>query len=276
MAAFTTHAGDAGMIYHTADLLSVPGLRHGFSTRAGGVSRGIFGTLNLGLHRGDSTENVLENYRIFCGVLDVPMERCVLSKQVHRSDVKIVLESDAGAGLFRPQDYEADALITNVPDLPLVIFSADCIPTLYYDPVTRCIGAAHAGWRGTALGIAGRTVEAMGRVYGAKPADIRAAIGPGIGKCCFETDGDVPAAMTAAYGDGAAPYLLQKENGKWQVDLKGINAHVLRRAGVLAGHIAVSGACTACDPALYWSHRRVGDGRGSLAAVICLRYSQHT
>ncbi len=271
MAGFTTHAEASGLVYHTADTLALPGLRHGFSTRAGGVSRGIFGTLNLGLHRGDAEENVLANYRIFCAALDVPMERCVLSKQVHRSGVKIVLEGDAGAGLLRPQDYEADALITNVPDLPLVIFSADCIPTLYYDPVTRCIGAAHAGWRGTALGISARTVEAMGRVYGARASDIRAAIGPGIARCCFETDGDVPAAMTAAYGAEAAPYLTQKENGKWQVDLKAINAHVLRRAGVLPEHIAVSGACTACDTALYWSHRRLGDARGSLAAVICLR-----
>lgn len=271
MAAFTTHIEENGLIYHTADTLALPGLAHGFSTRAGGVSRGVFGRLNLGLRRGDSEENVLENYRIFCAALHVDRDRCVLSRQIHRDDVKIVTESDAGAGLIRPQDYEADALVTNVPGLPLVIFSADCIPTLYFDPVSHCIGAAHAGWRGTALGIAEKTVRTMARVYGAKPENIRAAIGPGIGKCCFETDGDVPEALRAALGREADACMTAEENGKWHVDLKAANARLLHRAGVLRQHIAVSDACTACQPDLYWSHRITGDARGSQAALICLR-----
>lgn len=271
MASFVTHAEENGVIYHTAKALMLPGLRHGFSTRAGGVSRGIFGQMNLGLHRGDAVENVLANYRIFCNTLGIDTERCVLSKQVHRDDVKIVLESDAGAGLLRPQDYEADALVTNVPGIPLVIFSADCIPTLYYDPVTNCIGAAHAGWRGTALGIAAKVIRTMERIYGANPKDIRAAIGPGISKCCFETTDDVPAAMHEALGDAANAYMSQMENGKWHVDLKAINAHWMRTAGVNAENISISGDCTACNTALYWSHRIVGDARGSQAAIICLK-----
>lgn len=272
MAAFTTHAEETGLIYHTARTLEMPGLAHGFSTRAGGVSRGIFGQLNLGLHRGDSDENVLENYRIFCTALGVAPERCVLSRQVHRDDVKIVTESDAGAGLTYPQDYEADALVTNAERLSLVIFSADCIPTLFYDPVTRCIGAAHAGWRGTALGIAAKTIRAMERLYGAKAKNIRAAIGPGIGPCCFETDDDVPCAMKQALGDAAVSYMThQQDSGKWHVDLKGLNALWMQQSGVLPEHIAVSSACTACNSALYWSHRIVGDARGSQAALICLK-----
>lgn len=271
MADFTTHVEENGVIYHTAKALTVPGLAHGFSTRAGGVSRGVFGQMNLGLHRGDDAENVYANYRIFCGALGVDAEKCVLSKQVHRDDVKIVLESDAGAGLLRPQDYEADALVTNVSGLVLTIFSADCIPTLYYDPVSRCIGAAHAGWRGTALGIAAKTIRTMERVYGADPKNIRAAIGPGISKCCFETTGDVPAAMRDALGDAADAYMTQEENGKWHVDLKAINAHFMREAGVPAEQISISGACTACHTDLYWSHRIVGDVRGSQAAMICMK-----
>ena len=271
MSNFTTHIEENGVIYHTAESLTVPGLVHGFSTRAGGVSRGVFGQMNLGLHRGDDAENVYANYRIFCDTLGVDAEKCVLSKQVHRDDVKIVLEGDAGAGLLRPQDYEADALVTNVPGLVLTIFSADCIPTLYYDPVSRCIGAAHAGWRGTARGIAAKTIRTMARIYGAEPQNIRAAIGPGISQCCFETTDDVPAAMREALGDAADAYMAQTENGKWHVDLKAINAHFMRQAGVPAEHISISGACTACDTALYWSHRIVGDARGSQAAMICLK-----
>ena len=271
MSRFTTHIEDNGVIYHTADALTVPGLAHGFSTRAGGFSRGIFGQMNLGLHRGDDEDTVLANYRLFCDTIGVCAENCVLAKQVHRDDVKIVLESDGGAGLLRAQDYEADALVTNVPGLVLTIFSADCIPTLYYDPVSRCIGAAHAGWRGTALGIAAKTIRTMQRIYGADPKNIRAAIGPGISKCCFETTNDVPAAMYSALGTAAEAYMTQEENGKWHVDLKALNAHIMRQAGIPAENISISTACTACDTALYWSHRIVGDARGSQAAMICIK-----
>ena len=270
--AFTTHIQEDGLLYLTASSLSVPSLAHGFSTRLGGVSRGVFAALNLGLHRGDSTENVQENYRRFCAVLGVAPQRCVLARQVHRDDVKVVTAQDAGAGFLRPQDYEADALVTNVPGLTLTIFSADCIPTLYFDPVTRCIGAAHAGWRGTALGIAAKTIAAMERLYGAKAEHIRAAIGPGISRCCFETDADVPAAMRAALGAEVEPYLQRSaQDGKWHVDLKAINRHWMLRAGLAPEHIAVRGACTACCTDLYWSHRRMGDVRGSQAAMICLK-----
>ena len=271
MARFTTHIEENGVIYQTADTLAQKGLLHGFSTRAGGVSRGIFGAMNLGLHRGDDDENVFENYRIFCAALGMDPERCVLSKQVHKADVRLVTEADAGSGLLFPQPYEADALVTNTAELPLVIFSADCIPTLYYDPVTRCIGAAHAGWRGTALGIAAKTVRTMERFFGADPKNIRAAIGPGISRCCFETSEDVPQAMLEALGDRALPYLTEDGGGKWHVDLKGLNAQFLQDAGLDPEHISISGDCTACHTDLYWSHRIVGDARGSQAAFICLK-----
>ena len=241
--AFTTHIQEDDLLYLTASSLSVPSLAHGFSTRLGGVSRGVFAALNLGLHRGDSTENVQENYRRFSAVLGVAPQRCVLARQVHRDDVKVVTAQDA-----------------------------DCSPTLYFDPVTRCIGAAHAGWRGTALGIAAKTIAAMERLYGAKAEHIRAAIGPGISRCCFETDADVPAAMRAALGAEVEPYLQRSaQDGKWHVDLKAINRHWMLRAGLAPEHIAVSGACTACCTDLYWSHRRMGDVRGSQAAMICLK-----
>jgi copper oxidase (laccase) domain-containing protein len=155
---FTTHA-DGSLIYITADSLSRPGLAHAFTTRAGGVSRGIWSSLNLGMHRGDDYNSVLENYRIICSAIGTDETRTVFSKQVHRDGVKVVAESDAGYGLFRDIDYEADALVTNVPGMTLVIFSADCVPVLLFDPVRRCIGAAHAGWRGTALGTAVRAAE---------------------------------------------------------------------------------------------------------------------
>ena len=153
--------------------------------------------------------------------------------------------------------------------MALVIFSADCLPVLLYDPVRRVIAAVHAGWRGTAAGIVERAVEKMA-FYGCRPADILAAIGPGISRCCFETHEDVPNAMTAALGVRATPFLSPIENGKFQVDLKGLNAMRLERCGLLSEHISVTADCTACLPEKYWSHRATGGVRGSQAAVIQL------
>lgn len=151
--------------------------------------------------------------------------------------------------------------------LPLVVFSADCNVVLLHDPVRKAIGACHAGWRGTALGIAAKTVREMQRIFGCDPADIRAAIGPAIGQCCFETDGDVPAALHAALGDETEPYITW--NGrKYHIDLKAINALWLRKSGVT--QIDVSGDCTACRTDLYWSHRKHGGERGSQIAMISL------
>jgi len=149
----------------------------------------------------------------------------------------------------------------------LTVFSADCTPILFYDPVAGAVGACHAGWRGTAAGIAARVVEQMRSEFGSEPKNIRAAIGPCISQCCFETREDVPNAMLKTLGEEARSFILPKGE-KFLVDLKGLNALWLRRAGV--EQISVAEECTACEPDRFWSHRRVGDRRGSLAALITL------
>ena len=152
-----------GVTFLTTDALSDSGISHGFSTRLGGVSPAPWDSLNLDDRRGDDNANVQENFRRLCAALDMDVRRVVLSRQVHRDDVRVVTVADCGKGLWRPQDYDsADALITAVPGIPLVVFSADCNVILLHDPVRRVVGAAHAGWRGTAAGIAGKTVRAMG------------------------------------------------------------------------------------------------------------------
>ena len=212
-------------------------------------------------------EHVRENYRRLCAAIGASEERAVLAKQVHGSAVRAVTAADAGKGLLRPVDYEADALVTDEPDLPLFVFSADCIIILLHDPEAGCVGAVHAGWRGTARAIVRRAVEAMADRYGARPARIRAAVGPGIGPCCFETDSDVPEAMTAALGEAAAPH-LERRGEKWHVDLKALNRLQLTLAGVPEDQIDLCPLCTACRPDLYWSHRRMGERRGVQGAVI--------
>ena len=263
---FTTHT-QHGLLWLTSPLLSP--LRHGFSTRQGGVSPAPWDSLNLGPGRGDEAQRVRENYRRLCAALELPMDRLVLSHQVHETTVRTVTADDAGKGLDRPRDYTADALITDQPDLPLVVFSADCGILLLHDPVRRAVGAVHAGWRGCAGGIVEKTVAAMRARYGTDPADLRAAVGPCIGPCCFETDGDVPEAMTAALGPDAAPF-LERRGEKWHVDLAGLNRRWLLRAGLRAERIDVCGLCTACRPDLFWSHRKMGQARGVQTAVIAL------
>ena len=266
---FTRNEAGA-LVWLTAPSLAVPGAVHGFSTRLGGVSQPPFDTLNLSFGRGDDPAKVRENFGIFCAAIGAETERMVCARQVHGDAVRTVTADDAGKGFSRVRDYEADGLITDEPDLPLVIFTADCIPVLLFDPVRRAVGACHCGWRGTALGIAARTVERMVAVYGTDPADLRCAVGPGISRCCFETDGDVPEAMRASLGAEAEPLVDDHGNGKFHVDLKGINRLWLLRAGVRPENISVSNACTAHNLDAFFSHRRMGPARGSLASVIQL------
>jgi len=261
-----------GLTFQVSSQLERLGVPHGFTTRAGGVSEGIWCSLNLGIHRGDDPEAVRENYRRVCAALGVEEGRLVLSRQVHGDAVRTVTAADAGKGLDAPVDYEADGLVTDVPGLTLVVFGSDCLTAVLYDPVRRAVGAVHAGWRGTAAGIVERAVERMEACYGTDPADLVCALGPCIGRCCFETDEDVPNAMTAALGAAALPFIDSDGNGKFHVDLKGLNALRLERKGVLAGHIDISPACTFCAPEKYWSHRYTKGERGSQATLIALPF----
>ena len=248
--------------YLAAEGIGVP---HCFTTRLGGVSQGQLAHMNIGVHRGDDPENVLENYRILGRALGFAPEDLVLTRQTHSDIVRAVGAGDAGKGFNHEVWPECDALITNTPGVGLAVFTADCTPVLLHDPVTGAVGAAHAGWRGTAAGIAAKTVSAMVHSYGCDPKNIRAAIGPNIGQCCFQTDADVPDAMTAALGDAALPF-IQKADEKDYVNLNALNALWLKRAGV--AHIEISPLCTACRQDLFWSHRRVGSLRGSQGGII--------
>lgn len=238
---------------------------HCFTTRLGGVSRGHLASLNIGTHRGDDPEAVAQNYRILADALGFDPAKLVLTTQKHTDTVRVVGAKEHGAGLTAPELAPCDALVTNTPGTALVVFSADCTPILLHDPVTGAVGAAHAGWRGTAAQIAAKTVSAMVACFGCKPEDIHAAIGPNIGQCCFQTDGDVPEALLRAYGEAVREF-VEARGEKFYVNLKAVNALSLRRAGVK--HIALSAHCTACDTDTFWSHRRVGDLRGAQGAII--------
>ena len=247
------------------------GAAHGFSTRLGGVSPAPWDSLNLGAGRGDAPERVAENFRRFCAAVGADSGCLVKNHQVHSARIRAVTRADILERPELPGTFEADGLVTDQRGVCLTIFSGDCIPVLLYDPVRQCIAAVHAGWRGTALGAAARAAEAMAEGYGCRPEDILAAVGPGIGPCCFETHGDVPAGLRTGLGEEAAPFIRPlSAPGKFSVDLKGANARWLERAGLRPEHIALCAACTACDRTRFWSHRMQGGQRGSMAAVIQL------
>lgn len=252
------------LTYLTAENIPVP---HAFTTRLGGVSTGYLSSLNLGCNRGDDPGNVEENYRILGKELGFGIKNLVLAHQIHSDIVRCVTAQDAGLGVDHRAYPECDGLITATPGVALTVFTADCTPILFYDPVTGAVGAAHAGWRGTAGGIVKKVVEAMEEHFGSQPQDIRAAVGPNIGACCFETDRDVPEAMLAALGSEALPY-IRRRGEKFFVDLKGINGLWLKKSGV--ENVDISTACTSCSSDLFWSHRVTQGKRGSQgAAILC-------
>ncbi len=240
---------------------------HCFTTRHGGVSTGALSSLNLAVKDGETMENVEENIRTLASALSFDPEKLVMTRQTHSNTVRVVTSADHKSLCHR--DYpECDGLVTGEPGVSLLVFTADCTPILLWDSVTGAVGAAHAGWRGTASAIAGECVRKMVEHFGSRPEDIRAAIGPNIAQCHFETDSDVPQAMLAAFGEEAAAY-IEKRGEKYHLDLKAINALVLRRAGVK--HIDISDDCTFCRSDRFWSHRVTRGDRGSQGAVILCR-----
>ena len=240
------------------------GARHCFTTRLGGISSGYLASMNISFHRGDREENVEENYRILASALDFDVSDLVLTHQVHSDIVRTVTKADH-LGFDHHLYPECDALITNTPGTALVIFTADCTPILLWDEKTGAVGAIHAGWRGTAANIAGKTVEKMVAEFGCDPANILAAIGPNIGACCFEVGGEVPEAMGAAFGPAVEEWIFPKGE-KFHMDLKQVNALALKNAGVT--QIDISTQCTMCQHHRFWSHRVHGASRGSQGAII--------
>ena len=274
---------DHGVTYITAPNISAA---HAFTTRYGGVSSGVYESLNLGVSLGDDPGCVRENYGRLCRALKITEEDFVRLNQVHGSRV-IGISREQRGNLYTAAVDSADGLITCDPGVALAVYTADCTPVLLHDPVRGAIGAVHAGWRGTAADIAGEAVRKMCEAFGCLPANINAAIGPCISKCCYETDQDVAVALRMVLGDdadrcitqhsvtqcsatqfSATQFSVTRNGGKFMIDLKEANRLLLVKAGLL--DVAVSGECTSCLCDKYWSHRRTKCLRGSQAAVIAI------
>ena len=252
------------------DIFSEDLFVHGISTRHGGASRDFYDSLNLGLHVEDEKEAVLENRRRFCRMVGAEPERTATCQQVHGDRVVRITAGEAGAGFA---DYagaipDTDALITNEPGLPLMLFFADCTPILLADPVKRAVGLAHGGWKGTVKSIAARTVAAMAKEFGSDPADLLAAIGPSIGSCCYQVGEGVADQFREAFPDFSAEILETRPDGSTHLDLQLCNTRQLEKAGLKRENIANAHTCTACNNRQFFSYRADNGKTGRIAAII--------
>ena len=254
-------------------LVKTGAVRHGFSTRLGGVSEGNFASLNLSFRRGDRDEAVRENFSRIGVAIGVRPEDMVFTDQTHTKKIKVVGESDRGMGITRPLTYQnIDGLVTNTPEVCLVTFYADCVPLYFVDPVKKVIGLSHSGWRGTVAKIGKETIRVMAEQFGSCAQDMRAAIGPSICMDCYEVSEEVIAKIKSCFPKESEQDLFYaKNNGKYHLDLWKANELILIEAGVKQEHIAVGGVCTYCNNHLFYSHRYGGEKRGNLAAFLALK-----
>ena len=257
-----------GIWHGTFAPLQAAGVKHGFATRLGGVSSAPFASLNVGLRVGDDVRNAVANRQALCQAVGVDFSRVVTTGQVHGDQVAVVTASDTNKGLNLRGVSGTDAFITADPDVPLMIFYADCVPLLFFDPVRRVAGACHAGWRGSAAGIAANVLSAMNRHFGTDPADCLVAIGPSIGSCCYEVDEPVINAIQKSFPwweETVLPY-----GTKWRLDLAQLNRRQLLDSGAQDANILLSRVCTACNTPLFFSYRAEKQITGVQAAIICL------
>ena len=250
-----------------------PDIVQAFSTRLGGVSQGIYSSMNLSFTRGDDDAAVHENYRRFAAAVGFEAEDIVTSDQTHTANVRVITEEDRGNGITKPRQYtDVDGMITNVPGLVLATFYADCVPLYFVDPVHHAIGLSHSGWRGTVAKIGAVTVERMHEEYGSDPGDIYSAIGPSICQDCYEVSEDVIQEFRTAFGRKDWDVLFyRKENGKYQLNLWEANRIIMLEAGIREEHISMPGICTCCNPEFLFSHRASHGKRGNLGAFLGIR-----
>lgn len=249
-----------------SDLLSaLPGIGHAVTTRLGGVSTGPCDSLNLGRRDADPDGNLLENRRRACAAAGAPFETLTVARQVLGHEVVRVGPEHAGTGAHRPgaRLETGDALITDLPGLPILTLSADCALILLADPVRRAVASIHSARDGARDNVTGATIAAMAREFGSRPRDLVALIGPSIGRCCHHLHG-----QAAEDWRRLAPSRIEERDGRPWLDLKGVVGDQLHAAGV--ERLETWDVCTRCRPDWFFSHRRDGDGAGRFGALIWL------
>lgn len=246
---------------------------NGFSTRLGGVSEGIYESMNLSFTVGDDADNVRRNFELMGDAMGISVTNMVYSKQTHTTNVMRVNGQHKGMGIYRERDFDdIDGLITNEPGVCLVTSYADCVPLFIVDNENKAIGLSHSGWRGTVGDIAGVTVKMMQDEFGSEPSRLNVFIGPSICHNCYEVGDDVAGEFISKYGKSAFDSIVSpKDNGKYKLNLHNANLQNFIKAGVLRKNIAVTDVCTCCNSKLLFSHRASKGRRGGLCGFLMIR-----
>jgi len=257
-----------GICYLEANILrNCEFLSHAFLTRWGGASEGKFSSLNFSVREGDEEKNVTRNWEIFGGAFGISLSQFFMIRQVHGDRVVQADGLTQRSSLSSP--VQCDAVVTSAESIAIGIRTADCVPILLADRVRRVIGAVHAGWKGTALNIAAKTVQVMKDQYSSRPEDIVAAIGPAIGPCCYQVDERV-FSFSQGNGDWEPAFSRCPEEGRWMLDLPLANRLQMLRMGIPPENISSGGICTSCRKDIFFSHRAEKGGTGRQLNFIVL------
>lgn len=270
---FILRHADNAVWYGTFSHFDKYHLVHGVSTRMHGCSKQPFHSLNLGLHTADEREYVLKNRELFASAVGVDPLAAVTAQQVHEDTIAVVKAASKDCGT-KEREYQrtftsTDALITGEPAIPLMLFFADCVPVLFFDPIQRVVAISHAGWKGTVARIAAKTLIKMQSDYNVNPHDCLIGIGPSIGQCCYEVDDAVISRLRQEF-DSHWPSFVSPRGERWLLDLWKVNQVQLLEAGASRQNIISSGICTSCNSALFYSHRAEHGKTGRIGAVIQL------
>jgi YfiH family protein len=230
-------------------------LGHAFCTRRGGASQDEYKSLNMSFREGDEEFRVLQNWDRLATAFAIPMEQFLVVNQVHGDTIFVI--KPHGSYFSSRDEFNYDAIVTTRANLAICIKTADCVPVSVVDKVKKVIAIVHAGWRGSALGISAKVIELMQNQYRSQPQDILVAIGPSIGRCCYEID---QATADAFRKQNNHELFLQqgRKKGKWMLDLAEANRRQILEAGVPEINIEVSGYCTTCNQDMFFSHRGSG------------------
>jgi len=254
------------------NLLGQQGVRHFVSTRGSGYSKPPYDSLNLGLHVGDDPDRVLRNRERLAEAIGIQINRFTIARQIHSGNVRIISGALLGSGSTEPANgiENTDAMVTDVPDICLIILVADCVPMLFFDPIKEAIGVAHAGWRGTLYCIAQNTVRAMETAFGSSPGDIIVGIGPSIGPCCYSVGTDVISRVDTTFHTTRGLIINKSDDGTGYLDLWSANLKQLLHAGIERKNIELARICTRENPDLFFSYRHQKGDTGRFGAGITL------
>ena len=269
------------MIKNTVDVLDIlffenlsawKEIRHFVSTRTGGVSKPPFDSLNLGFNVGDNPDRVLKNRRRFAEAIGIPLNQFTIARQIHSGNVRIISDELKGSGSTNHENAikDTDAMVTNVEGICLAILVADCVPILFFDPVQRAIGVAHAGWKGTLEFIAQKTVMAMEKAFGSLAEDVVVGIGPSIGPCCYKVGPDIISQVEIIFHTKKEYILNESKSGEGYFDLWKANLDQLLHAGIERKNIEMAMRCTCHNSDLFFSYRHQKGVTGRFCPGITL------